>query len=396
MKTIVATLMALFAALAPARAGEPITLGETLRIQSKVLGEERLLVVSTPLSYALNRARYPVIYLTDGGEHFLHVRGTVDFLARNGLMPDAVIVGITNTDRTRDFTPTRVERERVRGVAVPTGGAAAFMAFLETEVFPAIEARYRTAPCRIYAGHSLGGLLGLHMLATRPDLFNATLAASPSLAWDGDQPLRALEAALKERRPLRHTLFVTMGDEEAGEARPTRFDRLRALLGRSKTEGLVWAARALPEESHGTVVLPSYYWGLRKVFEDWGPVAAGRDDVFAGSLADLQAHYAKAGQRLGWAFPPPEAPVNRMGYRFLGGNRIPEAVAVFRYNAANHPDSANVHDSLGEALEQGGHLDEALACYEKAVALAAPGHPALKVFEANRARAAAARKPGSR
>jgi predicted alpha/beta superfamily hydrolase len=396
MRPIVATLLALCAALFPLRGGEPITIGETLRLSSKILGEERLLVVSTPIAYGLNRERYPVIYLTDGGDHFLHVRGSVDFLVRNGLMPDAVIVGITNTDRTRDLTPTRITPEGTRGAGGATGGAGPFMAFLEQEVFPAIEARYRTAPCRIFAGHSLGGLLGLHMLAARPDLFNATLAASPSLAWDGDYPLRVLGAAMKERRQLQHTLFVTMGNEEAGDVRPTRFERLRALLSRARSEGFVWEAKALLEESHGTVVLPSYYLGLRKVFEGWGPAPDGRADAYAGSLADLQAHSGRLARRLGCALPPPEGPVNLMGYRFLGRGQVPDAVAVFRYNAANHPDSANVHDSLGEALEKAGSLDEALACYAQAVTLAGPGHPSLRVFQQNRARAAAAQKPGAR
>ena len=39
-------------------------------------------------------------------------------------------------------------------------------------------------------------------------------------------------------------------------------------------------------------------------------------------------------------------------------------------NVANYPGSANVYDSLGEALEAAGKLDAALDHYEKAVAMA--------------------------
>lgn len=101
-----AALLVLLAAASLATAGEPITIGETLKLQSKVLGEERTILVSTPTNYARSQERYPVLYMTDGNAHLIHTRGTVDFLVRNGLMPDVIIVGVNNTDRTRDLTPT--------------------------------------------------------------------------------------------------------------------------------------------------------------------------------------------------------------------------------------------------------------------------------------------------
>lgn len=396
MNRFAAIALAFLGWTAALAAGEPITIGEVFRIPSKVLGEDRVLLVSTPLTYAGGTERYPVLYMTDGVAHLLHVRGTVDHLVRNGLMPEVVIVGIANTDRTRDLTPTAggfynpdgSRREQPIG-----GGAPKFLEFLEKEVFPVIEAKYRTLPYRIFAGHSLGGLLALHTLAVRPELFQALIAASPTLDWDGDYAMRTLGAYLKDRNAAPRTLFVTMGNEEAGDERPTRFERLRGLLGRAKAEGFVWGWKALPEEGHGTVPLPSYYWGLRKVFEDWAPPQDSRKDPFAGSLEDLQAHYRKLARRMGLALPPPEGPLNLMGYRALAKKDYPEAIAIFRFNVQSHPTSANVHDSLGEALEKRGDLAEALASYERAVALGAPaGHPALKVFTANWDRVAAMQK----
>lgn len=396
MRTLAALLVALFAWTAGLRAGEPITIGEVLPVSSKVLGEERVVLVSTPFDYATSGERYPVLYMTDGPAHLLHTRGTVDHLVRNGLMPEVIIVGILNTVRSRDLTPTRdlrVDREAGREGRPITGGAPKFLEFLETELFPAIEAKYRTLPCRIFAGHSLGGLLALHTLAVRPELFNGYIAASPSLQWDGDYPLRVLGPYLKERKAAPRTLFVTMGNEEAGEERPTRFERLQGQLGRAKGEDFAWGAKAMPEESHGTVPLPSYYWGLRKVFEGYGAAPGARVDPFAGSLEDLQAHFRKLARRLGCDLQPPELSVNQMGYRLLQQDRRTEALAVFRFNAQAHPASPNVHDSLGEALEQAGAKVEALAAYEAAVALATrSGHPNRALYTRNRDRAAAALK----
>ena len=57
---------------------------------------------------------------------------------------------------------------------------ARYLAALEAEVLPFVESRYRTAPSRLLAGHSLGGLFTTYALVNRPDLFNGYIALSPS------------------------------------------------------------------------------------------------------------------------------------------------------------------------------------------------------------------------
>ena len=87
-------------------------------------------------------------------------------------MPEMIVVGIQNTNRTRDMTPTKTE-------SANSGGGENFMKFIETEVMPMVEKNYRTQPFKIFAGHSLGGLTVIYSFVSRPDLFNAYIAASP-------------------------------------------------------------------------------------------------------------------------------------------------------------------------------------------------------------------------
>ena len=84
---------------------------------------------------------------------------------------------------------------------------------------------------------------------------------------------------------------------------------------------------------------------------------------------------------------PAEQMVNGIGYRFLGEEDFDKAIAVFRYNIGLYPKSANVYDSLGEAFENAGKLDEALANYSRATDnAAANGDDRLDLFAANRDR----------
>ena len=392
--SVLVASLALVAAAWSAPAAEPITIGETLKLTSKVLGEERTILVSTPRGYEQGTARYPVLYMTDGDAHLVHTRGTVDFLSRNGRMPDVIVVGVANTNRTRDLTPTKAFRRQADGTRVlveGSGGASRFLDFFEKELIPFVEAKYRTAPFRVLAGHSLGGLFVLTALVERPGLFGASIAASPSLAWDDDVILGRLARFLESRKELKQTLFVTMADEEEGEAAPTRFARLRKTLKSAKLAGFSWGAQQLPDEDHGSVVLRTHDLGLRKVFDGWRLPLDRKAGGFAGSLDDLKRHYATLSDRLGYEIPPPELVVNLIGYQHLLQKDVDGALAFFRWNAERYPDSANVHDSLGEALEAAGKPAEAAASYGKAVENGRKrADPNVPIFERNRDRAAAA------
>jgi tetratricopeptide (TPR) repeat protein len=76
--------------------------------------------------------------------------------------------------------------------------------------------------------------------------------------------------------------------------------------------------------------------------------------------------------------------VNRLGYQALAQKNLPAALSFFWYNAETYPQSANVYDSLGEALEASGSLEEALASFAKAAELGRKsGDPNTKFFEAH-------------
>ena len=174
-----------------------------LSLKSTVLGEDRIIFVRTPQTYERNVQRYPVLYLTDAEAQMDHTITTIDFLSRNGRMPEMIVVGISNTDRTRDLTPTNgtMNNPGGRPFRFPTsGGADKFLKFIETELIPSIEADYRTQPYRVFAGHSFGGLFALHALLTRPEVFNAYIAVSPTFPWDNSLPQREAEAFFKERK----------------------------------------------------------------------------------------------------------------------------------------------------------------------------------------------------
>jgi uncharacterized protein len=368
-------------ALAGAAFGQGYGEGNRITIKSEVLGEERVILVRTPPGYERDGQRYSVLYLTDGAAHLSHTASTIEFLSRNGRMPEMIVVAITNTDRTRDLTPTNASMWRPDGTEtkMPTsGGADKFLKFIETELIPKIEKDYRTQPYRVFAGHSFGGLFAIHAFLTRPEVFNAYIAVSPTMQWDNHLLSRKAEEFFKDRKELNRTLYFTLANE-GGDAQ-VGFDRFKSVLAKNKPKGFEWGSALMQDEDHGSVVMPSHYQGLRKVFDGWQVSA----EIAAAGAPAVEGHYKKLSAKFGYTILPPELLMNQMGYQLMGAGKMDEAIAVFKSNVERYPNSANVYDSLAEAYEKGGKLDLARPNYEKAVRLGTQNNdPNLEVYKTN-------------
>lgn len=101
--------------LAPSELSAPAALraATAWTIESRVLGERRRVFVAPPPGFdATATARYPVLYLLDGGidEDFVHVAEAVHFGCTWNLLQPMWVVGIEKTDRRRDLPGCRARR----------------------------------------------------------------------------------------------------------------------------------------------------------------------------------------------------------------------------------------------------------------------------------------------
>ena len=389
-------LLLLLAADASAQAPAADTT-ETLVIKSQVLGEDRTVLVRTPANYARGGGeRFPVLYMTDGDAHIQHTSATLSWLARHGRIPEMIVVGITNTDRTRDLSPTHVAQAPDNPNArFPTsGGADKFLKFIETELIPHVESKYRTQPFRVLAGHSLGGLFAVHTMFSRPELFNSYIAVSPALHWDNFVLIERSKEFFKGTKGKNRTLFVTLGNEpgDIGDA----YNLFNDVLKKQQVAGFSWEAVRMDDEDHGSVVLRSHYAGLRNAFQGWQYPRDPNTGAITGGLKGVEDHYRKLSERLGYSIQVPEGLMNQVGYQLLFQNNVEEAIAAFKLNVERYPGSANVYDSLGEAYERSGKPELALPNYEKAYTTAQrTNDPNLRVFKTNFDRMAAQAKQGT-
>lgn len=79
-----------------------------------------------------------------------------------------------------------------------------------------------------------------------------------------------------------------------------------------------------------------------------------------------------------------EENMNMMGYSLMRFDKYKQALSLFEKNLENHPNSANVYDSMGEGLMALGKVEEAVPLFQKAVEMGAePRHRDFELFKKN-------------
>jgi len=378
-------------------AGTTIVLGHTDSIQSKILNEKRTFWVHLPAGASNpNNAglRYPVVYVLDGPEHFASVSGIIQYLSEangNMICPDMIVVGINNTDRTRDLTPTNSHLDyenKPTGSFKTSGGGEKFTSFIEKELMPYIESKYPAAPFRILIGHSFGGLTAVNILINHTELFNAYSIIDPSMWWDNNKLLKQAHDVLSQKSFAGRSVFMgianTMppGDDTAHAHHDTsaKTNHIRSILNladefkRNPNNGLTFAYKYYNDDNHSSSPLIAEYDAFRFLFSYY-KLPKEIDDALYDAAAKIdvatviEGHYTDVSKRMGYKLLPPRTILDAMGHDFLEVNLYDRALAVFTLNSRYYPGSAGVYVAMGDYYVIKKDKEKAVEFYRKALKL---------------------------
>jgi predicted alpha/beta superfamily hydrolase len=369
-------------------------IGKIDSIYSKVLNEPRKVWIYTPDMTSGNHdrsLRYPVLYLLDGDAHFPSVVGLIQQLSQangNTILPEMIVVGIPNTDRTRDLTPTHVASELPMmdsNFSKTSGGGENFVAFIEKELIPYIDSLYPAAPYRALVGHSFGGLTVMNVLTNHTKLFNAYIAIDPSMWYDKEHFLAVTKKKLADKKYDGTRLFIgianTMPDgmtlvrmkkDTTSDTRHIRsIFELDKFLKANPQNNLKYSSRYYNDDNHGSVPLASEYDGLRFVFDYYRINITAKDftDSSDDIVTKLNKHYEAVSKEMGYKVSPNELFINYLGYDAMNKKYFKRAAALFEMNIANYPNSSNVYDSYGDLFAAEKDTLKAIENYKKALAI---------------------------
>ncbi|MCV9926975.1 alpha/beta hydrolase-fold protein [Flavobacterium sp. LS1R49] len=380
--------------LAKAQSDNKITIGTIETIKSKILNEDRQVWIHVPDGYIKGQQKkehYPVLYLLDGNSHFTSVVGMTEQLSTingNTVCPKMIVVGILNTDRNRDLTPTHIESDlpmmSPEG-SKTSGGNENFIAFIEKELIPYIETNYPTTPYKMLVGHSFGGLMAINTVANHTNLFNSYVAIDPSMWWDKQKFLEESKKAFVQKKFKNTSLFLGIANTmEIGmdtisvkkdTTQNTRHIRaileLANTLKKNKQNQLNFQSKYYDKDDHGSIPLIAEYDALRFIFGFY-KVTLTSSDFFDSGMAlstKIVKHYQNVSEKMGYKIVPPEDSINQFGYMALGRKNFAQAEFLFKLNVKNYPESFNVYDSLGDYYKEIGDKTNAISNYKKTLSI---------------------------
>ena len=142
-------------------------------IHSKFLNQDRKIWVNTPENYELKKDSLSLVFVLDADNKTLfdYAVASKRFIENNSIdlsefnAPESIIIGIDQQDdRFNEFITN----------------ADTFLLYLTSEVLPFIHKNYRTKNYNILIGHSLAGRFAIFSFLSKPETFNAVIAASPA------------------------------------------------------------------------------------------------------------------------------------------------------------------------------------------------------------------------
>lgn len=230
---------------------DPIPEHETFTIQSKQVGEERTINVWTPQDYKSNMDSLTVLYMPDGGikEDFPHIANTLNDLIKANKIPPVILVGIENTQRRKDLTgPTTVEKDKE--IAPVVSGSEQFRAFINDELIPEINNRYRTTNKKGIIGESLAGLFVTETFLLKPEMFGFYIAFDPSLWWNDKYLVKTANEHL-EKFPDTKKIFWFAGS--GAKDISATVGKLSDILKTKNSENIKWEYSNEKKEKHHTI-----------------------------------------------------------------------------------------------------------------------------------------------
>ena len=376
-----------------AQTDNKIAIGAIEHFTSKILNEDRELRIYLPNSGSttiFSKQKYPVLYLLDGEAHFNSVVGMMQQLCNNGntVVPEMIIVGISNTDRMRDLSPTHIKDDLPvidSIVAKNTGGNEKFFAFMEKELFPYIDDKYKTEPYRMLIGHSLGGLTVINALVNHTQLFNAYIAIDPSMWWDHERFLNDCKIKLTQNKfnkvdlylGIANTMEIGMNIAKVVKDTAQSSRHIRSILALDKhikmkmQNQLHYKSKYYEDDTHNSVPLIATYDAVRFFFEFY-KLNITLLDFTDSSIAfptKIEKHFENVSKKMSYKVVPPEELINSFGYTALEKKKMEQAAYFFKMNVKNYPDSFNVYDSLGDYYVELGDNTNAVLNFKKALAI---------------------------
>lgn len=221
--------------------------------ESFKLQERRDVSYYFPEDYSDSK-KYPLIVVLDAEYLFDNVVANAKFYGTHNRMPDAIIVGIHQSED--DLRWEDCDFEEVSGL--PTEKGKLFYEFLGTELIPYLEINYSIAPFKMFIGYDITANFGNYFLFKDRSLFNSYLSISPVLATEMESRIPARLSDLDQE------IFYNLVLEKEKTADRQRILQLNNSISSIERDNLHYFFDEYSEPDHISIAA----YGISKAFDN--------------------------------------------------------------------------------------------------------------------------------
>lgn len=240
---------------------------------SKIVGDSFDIYVSVPDNYEQTDSSFHTIYYMDANlKSGIALRTALLNFRKEGKALNAISIGIGHFSnyrelRRRDLITPFVKNEKDSLVSDDKvfGHCEEFYQFLQNELIPSIESKYRCKKGRSWVGHSLGGLFAFYALFKKEPLFVNHVSLSPAL-WINYGNIYEFEKCyydFKDRPRAR--LYLCVGSRETLNKIRKGARNMKTHLEARNYRNLSFIYKEFEGETHNSEVPLALNWILPEI-----------------------------------------------------------------------------------------------------------------------------------
>lgn len=330
-------------------------------IETKKIGTRTFTVV-TPTSYESSpEKKYPTLVLLDGEYLLDPFEGVLKYGNYWDDLPEMIIIAINQNNGETRFKDSEFDE-----AGFPAGPGANFFEFIGQELYPYVEAKYRTLPFRVVAGHdTTAGFLNFYLYKDNP-VFNAYISLAPEMA--PAMETRVAERLAKITKPVFY--YQATGESDLPEINE-KATELDANIKAIPDATFKYYNDIFKETSHYALVPKAVPNALYFIFNGYQPISMLE---FQNKILKLESGYAdylikkydELNTKLGLQIKPRLSDFKAIEAAIMKNKAYDDFQILSKYAEKNYPKTilATYHQAM--YYEKTGNYKKAIKEYQRA------------------------------
>jgi len=359
MKYIIIAIFTIFSIISSASELNTYNSVEIIEIHPKGFQEPIKYKITLPHKYDVDTDKaYFVLFDLHPRSQPL-IAGMQDWLSHNGEWPWLKTIIVTPASYHAEFSEVFKNWAK-------TPEKQEILDILQLGILKAVDAKYRTNGFKIYSGFMGNGALGLYTLLNRPEMFNAYMIASPTLANNMGNIVSDAPEKLNTLNRKMSFLYMTIGDHRFERNHIPSVMEFEQHLGNIKHDKLKWITNTNEQHYYMSRPVITLLNGIEALFDDiHNDLAADSDISKLGAQAIIKYYKMLSDEKYGFEISA-EGSLKALA-KSLASDQPEKALDIYTKTTELYPESAYAYSSLAKAYADQGDIKKAIKIQQIAV-----------------------------